>query len=163
MPDDDQPILPYGSGDRANSGHAGSDASRERAERDDSDGTTSRRQRLVVADLARHGIGGATYREVGSRLNLHHGQSSGVLSNLHKAGVIERLVEKRGRCHVYVLREFVNGRQTQPPGRVARPGLGPVADQMAQVLRDISQRGFATSSTVQRIDHLLAEYDRVVH
>jgi hypothetical protein len=47
----------------------------------------------------------------------HHGQASGALSDLHKAGLIARLVERRNRCSVYVLPEHVGGRATAAHGR----------------------------------------------
>jgi hypothetical protein len=48
----------------------------------------------------------------------HHGSISSALTNLHRAGTLARLVEKRDRCHVYVLADCVAERPTQPPGRV---------------------------------------------
>jgi hypothetical protein len=159
MSNDEPPVLPYTQGGHPSSGYAGSDASRERAEREDSTGVTSRRQRAVLRMLATYGSVGVTYSELGLRLNLHHGQASGVLSGLHKVGAIARLADKRHRCHVYVLPEYVDGREVQPPGRVARPGLGPVAEEMARLLRLVEAD---TVSTGQAIDRVLAEYDRIV-
>lgn len=102
------PELPYA----GTSGHSGGDTSRERAERDDGDGTTTHRQRTVMDYLSRRLDHGATWKEVGSRFGWHHGQASGVLSVLHKTGHIERLTERRDRCSVYVLPEYVAGRDT---------------------------------------------------
>ena len=104
------PVLPYG----GTSGHSGSDTSRERAEREDSDGTTSFRQRRTLALLADAGYYGLTWVDLGERLDVHHGAASGVLSTLHKAGAIARLTIRRGRCQVYVLHEYVADRPLAP-------------------------------------------------
>jgi len=89
----DQPILPYGGDSEPNSGYAGSEASRERARREDADGTTSYRQRRVRLLIEQAGPRGMTWAEVARELNLHHGQASGALSSLHRAGKIARLEE----------------------------------------------------------------------
>lgn len=115
----DQESLPYGGRTNPNSGHAGSDTSRERATRADADGTTSHRQQDVLKRLDYYGPRGMTWREFASMGGLHHGQASGVLSGLHKAGRVERLAETRDRCKVYVLSGYVNGRVTEPYGRTA--------------------------------------------
>ena len=114
----DQPVLPYGSEDEANAGFAaGVSTSEERARRADTDGTTARRQARVLQYLGDWFTHGATWKQVAEDLDLHHGQASGVLSGLHKAGKIARLTERRNRCYVYVLPEHVNGRDTQQQGR----------------------------------------------
>jgi hypothetical protein len=53
---------------------------------------------------------GRTWKELADIQSWHHGQASGVLSVLHKEGLIARLIEKRNRCAVYVMPEYVNGR-----------------------------------------------------
>jgi hypothetical protein len=103
-------VLPYA----GTSGHSGSDTSRERAERDDSDGTTSERQNKTMLMLNDAGSFGYTWKELADMLHLHHGQASGVLSTLHKAGRITRLNMRRDKCLVYVLPEYVDGRETSP-------------------------------------------------
>ena len=102
------PLTPYNN----TSGYSGTDTSRERAEREDNDGTTSYRQRETLSFLHSRGALGATWKELGERYNWHHGQASGVLSVLHKEGIIVRLVQRRDKCAVYVLPQFVNGRVT---------------------------------------------------
>lgn len=113
--------LPYA----GTSGWSGSDTSQERAEQEDSDGTTSRRQEQTLASLAgRHGEG-LTWRELGTARGWHHGQASGVLSVLHKTGRIARLTERRDRCAVYVLTDYVGDRITAPHGS-SKPVLDPM-------------------------------------
>lgn len=114
----EHPVLPYPEPDgTATAGWSGSDASRERARDEAADGTVQKRQREVLA-IMRVAVGyGVTVKELRDTTGWHHGQASSVLSSLHKAGLIDRLAQKRMRCHVYVLPEHVNGRDTQPFGR----------------------------------------------
>ena len=106
-------ILPY----NGTSGWAGSKASQERQMFLDETGETGKRQKAVVDELKALKNYGATWREIGIALNLHHGQASGVLSVLHSAGIISRLEQKRNRCSVYVLNDYVNGRKTSAPSK----------------------------------------------
>lgn len=64
---------------------------------------------------------GATWRDIARMLNLHHGQASGALSNLHRRGFIARLTEKRDRCSVYVTNRFVLDRDTLSYGAGSEP------------------------------------------
>lgn len=99
------------------SGWSGTDTSRERAVSEDESGTTAKRQAETLSYLRQVGAQGMTVTELRHGTGWHHGKASGLLSVLHKVGRVERLAEKRGRCHVYVLPEYVNGRDTQPHGR----------------------------------------------
>jgi hypothetical protein len=96
---------------------AGSDTSEERARTEDADGRTSKRQARIMGYLDANGTHGATWFEIAEALRLHHGQASGALSGLHRTKRIARLAERRGRCAVYVLPGYVNGRDTQAYGR----------------------------------------------
>ena len=125
------PVLPYA----GTSGWSGSDTSRERAERDDVDGTTSRRQGRVIFALANEGVLGMTVKELRAEFGWHHGQASGVLSVLHKVGSIDRLVERRDRCAVYVLPQFRLGRDAVAHGRKPR------AEDEADLIRDAYDEG----------------------
>lgn len=133
--------LPYA----GTSGWSGSDTSRERAMRDDHDGTTTERQRLVLTYLTERRWAGATYTEVGREFGWHHGQASGALSVLHKAGRIARLADvRRGRCAVYVMPYHVGDRAFAPyrPNRARR--LDEVSDEelWAEVARREAERGW---------------------
>jgi hypothetical protein len=77
-----------------------------RAIREDRDGTTSKRQKEVLNALKERGVLGLTWKELGWKLDLHHGQSSGVLSSLHRAGLVFALKEARGNCQPYVHGSF---------------------------------------------------------
>lgn len=92
------PFLPYdGTG-----GHAGSEASRLRAETEAEDGTLADRQAIILDYLDKTGASGATWAAAGQALSLHHGQVSGALSNLHQAGAIFMLKKRHNRSHPYV-------------------------------------------------------------
>lgn len=92
------PFTPYdGTG-----GHAGSEASRLRAETEAEDGTLADRQALILDYLDRTGAGGATWATTGQALSLHHGQVSGALSNLHQAGAVFMLRKRSNRSHPYI-------------------------------------------------------------
>lgn len=114
----DQPVLPYPDAvTGVSSGWSGSETSADRAHKEDATGVTTKRQGEVLGALAWREKYGATWVELGNNLGLHHGQISGPLSVLHKAGKIARLTEKRDRCAVYVLPTFVGERETAKQGR----------------------------------------------
>lgn len=129
--------LPYA----GTEGYSGSDASRERAAREASDGTASHRQAVILHELRDRGTLGATWNELGAALGLHHGQATGSLSSLHKDGQIARLTEKRGRSSIYVLPEFVEDRETAPQGRRAASerDLRPIIE---EAIHDYMMDGF---------------------
>jgi hypothetical protein len=105
--------LPY----NGTSGWSGSDTSESRALEADTSGKTKKRQQQAINALRESGYVGLTWIELQQVMPLHHGTLSGVLSVLHKEGVICRLSEKRGKCKVYVLPEFVGARLTENQGR----------------------------------------------
>lgn len=98
-------------------GSSGSEASHERATHEAQEGTATARQSLLLWQLGEAYGEGLTWREMADATGLHHGQVTGGLSNLHKAGLIARLTEKRGRCSIYVPPEHVAGRATAAQGR----------------------------------------------
>ena len=102
------PVLPYA----GSSGWSGSETSRERALGQDYDGTTANRQTLVLRILWEQvKYDGITWSELSEKTGWHHGSSSGVLSILHKEGLIARLKDRRGKCAIYVAPVFTNGRE----------------------------------------------------
>jgi len=102
----DMPVLPYA----GTSGWSGSDTSRERALRNDHDGTTSAQQSKTIDDLNYAKADGLTWKELADINGWHHGQASGVLSTLHKANLVCRLIQRRNRCAIYVLWAYQDGR-----------------------------------------------------
>lgn len=118
MKQQEQQVLPYPETDGSRTaGWSGSDASRERARDEAANGTAAQRAATVLHLLERKGFNGMTVAELRTITGWHHGQASAALSNAHKAGRIERLAEKRRRCHVYVHPDHVGLRETQPHGR----------------------------------------------
>jgi hypothetical protein len=101
------PVLPYG----GTSGWSGSETSRLRAIDEDSNGTTAGRQQDTLNLLFDSGVLGMTWKELSDQTGWHHGSASGVLSVLHKEGLIVRLKEKRNRCAIYILERYVQGRE----------------------------------------------------
>lgn len=119
----EHPVLTYPEPDGSRTaGHSGVDTSRERAIDEARTGKTLHVQSIVMAHVSRHGMDGRTVAELRRSLpQMHHGSISSALTNLHRAGMLVCLTEKRERCHVYVRPEFVNGRSFRPAVRV-RPG-----------------------------------------
>lgn len=113
----DPPYLPYA----GTSGWSGSDTSKSRAVEADSTGVTTYRQQAAVFYVFREGADGMTWKELGDIMGWHHGTASGVLSVLHKEGVLARLSERRDKCKVYVHPDFVQGREVEAHGRKAKP------------------------------------------
>lgn len=107
-----QGALPYA----GTSGWSGSQSSYDRAIADDTSGTTNKRQKQTLSELYWAGHDGLTWKELATSLHLHHGQASGVLSVLHKTGDVLRLKERRNRCAIYILPQFVNSRITEEHG-----------------------------------------------
>lgn len=137
------PALPYA----GTSGWSGSDASRERAEREDNDGTTLGNQQEVQAALSAVGERGFTWSELDKHLGwFHHGRTTGALSNLHKAGRISRLKQKRGRSSIYVANEHVAGRDSVAQGR---RGNGPSVS-------DLQAENAALRKKIAKVEELVA-------
>lgn len=93
----DDDALPYA----GTAGAVSQPASTERAQREASTGVAKARAQAVL-NLLHRNESGLTYQEVGASMNLHHGQSSGALSTLHKAGLVFMTLERRNKCQVYV-------------------------------------------------------------
>lgn len=76
-------------------------------------------QPAVMRQVERAGARGLTIRELRAALpNHHHGSLSSALTNLHRAGRIERLTLVRDRCKIYVTPGNVHGRYTEAPRNV---------------------------------------------
>lgn len=108
MGDLELPLTPYA----GTSGWSGSQTSQDRAVQEDTDGTTKGRQNVTLRMINASKTYGMTWKELADETGWHHGQASGVLSVLHKEGLIERLAERRGKCAVYIGLNSVNGRKT---------------------------------------------------
>jgi hypothetical protein len=102
------PLTPYA----GSSGWSGTQTSQDRATQEDGDGTTKGRQNVTLRMINASKTYGMTWKELADETGWHHGQASGVLSVLHKEGLIERLAERRGKCAIYIGLNSVNGRKT---------------------------------------------------
>lgn len=117
-------------------GWSGSDASRDRAEREERTGRARHRREQVLKIVRLAGLDGLTVHEVEKALTIGHGHASGALSNLHKAGRLECLKERRGGQHIYVMPHAVNGRPTRAFGRrTAATGEVGAQDQSEEIRR----------------------------
>lgn len=114
----DLPALTYG----GTEGHNQSSGSIDRATDPDALSKAARSQRLILAHLAQVGERGTTCHEAEPVVMLTHETYTGSRANLHKAGRVVRLTEKRERRGVYVLPEHVAGRDIEPfkPNRSRR-------------------------------------------
>lgn len=143
-----EPVLPYNDAETgATSGHSGSDTSKARAHALDASGRTKTLQEYALEHLAREQREGLTAREFGDLMWLEHQTYSGVMSNLHKAGKIERLKKQRKGAEVYVLPQYVNGRALSPYRANA------AARKMADLLEMID-RAEAAGAVAVRVDAL---------
>jgi DNA-binding MarR family transcriptional regulator len=77
----------------------------------DGSGATSLNQSQTLNHVRAQGERGLTWFELAEIMNWHHGTASGQLSVLDKVGLLRRLKEKRGRSSVYVVAQYVNGRE----------------------------------------------------
>ena len=105
------PVTPY----NGTGGWSGTDTSKARAEYDVRTGNLSRTQLLVIKALGEAQYLGCIVHDIKiPKKNgdgyMHHGSVSGALSNLHMNGKIDRLQLKRNGCHIYVLPQYVEGR-----------------------------------------------------
>jgi hypothetical protein len=93
-----QPYVPY----NGTAGWSGTDTSQERAMYNLRTGKEYNNQQKALALLKQYSKYGLTWKELSEKTGMHHGTASGVLSVLHKSGVIIRgkgLV--RNRCKLY--------------------------------------------------------------
>lgn len=121
-------------------GYVGRPASAERAIRERDDGTRNKRHKKIMKYLMLVGQKGATWRELSAVMNLHHGQISGALSNLHRQNEIFALRIQRDRCHPYVhscyKTLFPDDQRFDESVRTASSLRNELIEQLLAVLRD---------------------------
>jgi hypothetical protein len=140
------PELPYA----GTSGWSGSDTSRTRALTSDYTGETLDRQQTVIRLIGSAGSSGMTWKELSDATGWHHGTASGALSVLHKGDKISRLSEKRSKCKIYVLEEFVNDRGTEAHRGSIRGTVGNLTQEKPMM-------------TQEQADALIAGHDVLIH
>jgi hypothetical protein len=110
MTDQFEPSLGYND----TSGHQAAESSAEGVRHADVTGITAKAQKYALIMATQGGRNGVTVAELRERHgSLHHGRISAALTNLHKAGRLAALRERRGHCGIYVLPEFVEGREVR--------------------------------------------------
>lgn len=152
------PITPY----NGTGGYAGTDTSRERAEREAADGTLADRQHQILDYLLHCGVVGGTWHQLSIELELHHGQVSGALSNLHKAGEVFMLRQRHNRSHPYVhnkYRAFYSDAEVHDSPKTTKAGRRRVViDELVAACRDAVDGGF-TEERQSKIAELLGRYE----
>lgn len=135
------PVTPYA----GNGGWSGSATSRARAEHDVVSGKLAKRQQQVLDRLSSE-PNGMIWKELGACLGLHHGQISGALSNLHKAGFVFQLLEPRDGCLPYVHNKFTTmyperkERPAEPKQKVANTKSNAQAEQIFGLVEDLLEQ-----------------------
>lgn len=120
---DHQAVLPYNGKSRRSS---------EQQEKDDESGATTARQAATVQFVRDAGQEGVTSKDLREEFAWHHGQASGAMSVLHKAGLIVRLAKTRDHYGVYVVPENIAGRDV----RRYQPAAGP--SEPVEVIQHVS-------------------------
>lgn len=106
-------VMPYA----GTSGFArNSDTSREAAEALDSSGATTRWRHKALGLLAEVREEGITGRELSDYFDIDYTRGGPVLSRLHLEGAVCRLKDRRGKGELYVLPQYVNGRDLSERG-----------------------------------------------
>lgn len=85
-----------------------------------SSGATSDLKRAIWNTVDRKGSAGMTVKEFTHLSGEHHGQVSGAFSTMHQRGDLARLTERRARYEVYVVPQYLNGRQTREHASIIR-------------------------------------------
>ena len=152
--DDDLPITPY----RGTGGSVPRDTSAARAEKDVKSGNLGDRQMKVLRILFRVGVTGATWSELGDELSLHHGQISGVLSNLHKEGRVFMLKETRlgshPYCHVGIRGHFQADQIYEAPVKTSLTTYRDAFNEIAAAAQACIDSGFAAKEAEALIEAL---------
>lgn len=137
-------------------------ASRDRAVDEARSGAFSDRASKILSVLI-DAPRGMTWRELGSILNLHHGQVSGALSNLHRSGLVFMLTSKRDRCHPYVhcsrRHLFADDERIDEPAQTRAGRRNQIVADLIEVCRDGAAHGFGMFEQ-SRISDLLADLDQ---
>jgi predicted transcriptional regulator len=100
------------------SGYVNQPASLARATTEAASGVSTERAQRILNQLTDQPAG-MTWKQLSMRLNLHHGQISGALSNLHKSGHVFMLRQQRNKCHPYV--HSIYRDQYTPEQRIDQP------------------------------------------
>lgn len=114
---------------------------------------------VILEDIRRRGTRGTTTEEASYRINVQSSSYTGRRSELHRRGALERLAEKRDGQHVYVLPEFVDGRDVRPytPHRGPAPAEVEGAVHVIEDWLDLDEPGPARDALRILIDYVRAD------
>lgn len=115
---------------------------------------------MVLRTLKTSGHYGYTVREFLLDMPVsHHGQASGAFSDLHRAGRIECLSERRNGYCVYVLPRYAKGKKTRQHASVKREERREELLTKADNVEDVLGDGYSVA-LIENLHALLAEIDK---
>ena len=118
-----------------------------------------KRQRLVLISTGQRREKGYTVKEFRDKEKFHHGTASSLFTTLHMRGLLVALQEVRNGATVYVLPEYVNGRETRPYRRQNQPLS---VDEIADVLQAHHLAGWENECTCGWLGENRAQQERHV-
>jgi hypothetical protein len=123
--------------------------SRETAIREASNGTLKTRLNEVLSLALSVGTVGITFKDVCDELHIHHGKSSGALSNLHKQRKLFRLTEyQRDGCSVYIHPDHAHRFESSEYSRL------PAETAMERLKRQAKEQEATIKQLMDEIAHL---------
>lgn len=84
------------------------DTSKDRAIDEMKSGVASERLDKVLCIVESAGPDGIIWKDIATRLGMHHGQVSSALSVLHRSELVAMRTNKKDRCHPYVATRYVD-------------------------------------------------------
>jgi len=143
-------------------GYVNRPASKERALRQKENGILSNQAKRVLDLLHYSGRDGMTWRELGDALDLHHGQISGLLSNMHQKGMVFSLVQIRDKCHPYMHKDYrsyyKDGEVYDAPARTSKVADKQTVTDLMQAIRRCQDENYNFYS-VQALNELYAQIE----
>jgi DNA-binding MarR family transcriptional regulator len=139
---------------RDGTGNSQAGPSADRQEREDGTGLSAYRQTMALGLLESEGPMGMTVSELASKTGWHHGQASNVLSVLDKAGHIKRLEDQREGKSIYVLEQFMAGRNL---ARRRRTTEEKIRAEFGQKVADLEEANASLRAHVARSDATVGE------
>jgi len=68
----------------------------------------AQRAQQILDLLNPQATAGLTWKQIAQVTGLHHGQVSGLLSNMHRAGLVAQLRIRKDGCHPYIHADFIH-------------------------------------------------------
>lgn len=136
--------------------HNGTETSAAAALDIDLSGIQSKKQRYFLVAIAQSGEDGLTVGELREKhgARYHHGSSSGLLSTLHSRGHIVALKHPRDGQTVYVLPEYLNGREQRPYRRSERERVRHDEGTLQKVYDAIQSLGYTSAEVSDMVTEM---------